>query len=447
MYNPIANNGCETLAEEITQLSAHMNAATYKLLEMIAEFDEERGWDGWSSCAHWLNWACGWSLRAGREKVRVAKALQDCPLIAEAFRKGEVSFSKVRAMTRVATAETESYLLEMARYGTAVHIEKLVRHYRRVVRDEALGRAESQFQERSFERYYEDDNTMVIKLRLPPEKAALVIKAVDQLVDEGIKQEREEQTSGDSETPEVINDGGPAGPWEEAGTSTWSQRRADAFCHLAYTHLESLRTTRASNPYQVVIHVDQKTLSQGDAGLCELENGPELANETAQRLGCDAEVLEVTEDEFGEPLNVGRRRRTMPTALARALSIRDQGCRFPGCDHKMYVEGHHIQHWARGGETKLHNMIQLCHLHHRAVHEGQCQVQRVGPNAFEFRDREGRVIPESNPSQIGFAQRVVRLTAPETTDSTRLPRWDGTEADYGSMICNLQDATERGKGH
>ena len=222
-------------------------------------------------------------------------------------------------MTRVATAETEEYLLQIARHGTAVHLEKVVRHYRRVVEEETLERAEQQFNERSFEQYYEDDNTLVIKVRLPAEQGEVVTTAIDQMVDEEIQQERERNgTLGccAKHRPEDDLYDGPAGPQAETPKPTRSQRRADAFSRLALAHLETTGSKKTGKPYQVVVHIDQTTLNEGKAGLCELENGPELATETVKRICCDAEVIEVVEDDFGEPLNVGRSRRTMPTALA-----------------------------------------------------------------------------------------------------------------------------------
>ena len=134
---------CETLGQEITQLAAHIHAATYRLLCLIREFDTRGGWGGVGvmSCAHWLNWQCGISLNAAREKVRVAHALGGLPKMSAAFAKGEVSYSKVRAMTRVATPENEDYLLMVAHHGTATHVDRLVRAYRGVERREERERA------------------------------------------------------------------------------------------------------------------------------------------------------------------------------------------------------------------------------------------------------------------------------------------------------------------
>ena len=128
----------EALGERIAELSAYIQAATYRLLVMLREFDERVGYGDFRSCAHWLHWRTGLNLGAAREKMRVANALAELPKISAAMERGEVSYSKVRAMTRVATPASEEYLLMLAQAGTASHIEKIVRAWRRVSRQEEL---------------------------------------------------------------------------------------------------------------------------------------------------------------------------------------------------------------------------------------------------------------------------------------------------------------------
>ena len=113
VFAPYPYEHVRSLEDQITELAAHIHAATYRLLVLIHEYDDYDGWEGpgMKSCAHWLNWKCGISLGAAREKVRVAHALVDLPLISSAFRQGQISYSKVRAMTRVAAADNEEYLL------------------------------------------------------------------------------------------------------------------------------------------------------------------------------------------------------------------------------------------------------------------------------------------------------------------------------------------------
>ena len=118
------------------------------------------------------------------------------------------------------------------------------------------------------------------------------------------------------------------------------------------------------------------------SGRCEVDEGPAIPIESARRMSCDASTVTIVEDERGEPLDVGRKTRTIPPALRRALNSRDRGCVFPGCTHKRYVDGHHIHHWSDGGETKLSNLVTLCRFHHRAVHEGGIKVERLDDGAW-----------------------------------------------------------------
>src|SRR5579864_2427999 len=130
----------EELGEQIAELAAQISAATYELLAMLRDFDARGGWNsGFHTCAHWLCWRVGLDLGAAREKVRVARALGALPLLSAAMRRGDVSYSKVRALTRIATPANEQELLRFARAGTAAHVERLVRGMRRVDRIDRMG--------------------------------------------------------------------------------------------------------------------------------------------------------------------------------------------------------------------------------------------------------------------------------------------------------------------
>ena len=177
---PLPSFSLETLEHQITELAAHIHAANYRLLCLIAEFDRREGWFQWGilSCAHWLNWKCGIGLGAARDKVRVARNLGSLPNISEAFRTGQVSYSKVRAMTRVATPENEHYLLNIARHGTAAHVERLVCNYRKVQRIAERQRANTLHEERCVKFHHDTDGALVLEARLPPETGAIVLEAL-----------------------------------------------------------------------------------------------------------------------------------------------------------------------------------------------------------------------------------------------------------------------------
>ena len=136
------------------------------------------------------------------------------------------------------------------------------------------------------------------------------------------------------------------------------------------------------------MHVDDSAL-RGGAGRSD------LPIDTVKRLTCDGSLITIVEDDDGTPLDVGRKRRTVSTALKRALWSRDRGCTFPGCHHKHYVDAHHIRHWADGGDTSVDNLALLCSHHHTLLHEGRFRIRRAADGALRFERADGRVIRAS----------------------------------------------------
>src|SRR6187399_1942922 len=171
----------DELASEICTLAGHLNAANHRLLVLIAEFDKRNGWfEGVTqSCAHWLNWKCGIAMGAAREKVRVARALENLSRISAAMASGALSYSKAREITRIGNAGNEEYLLMIAEHGTAAHVERLVRAYRRCQEAEELSRERRQQQSRRVSFRYDDDGSLILTCQLPAEVGAFVMKALD----------------------------------------------------------------------------------------------------------------------------------------------------------------------------------------------------------------------------------------------------------------------------
>ena len=406
------------LAAQITELAGHLNAANYRWLALVAEFDRRNGWSDGStqSCAHWLNWQCGIDMGAAREKVRVAHALEKLPRIAAAMSRGELSYSKARALTRVACENTEEYFLSIALHGTAAHVEKLVRCYRRAKESEELSREAQQQASRMVSCFYDEDGCLVLKARLPAEIGARVLKALDAAANDVSAETSEERPS-------------------------LGVRRADALGQIAESFLQhGSEAMSGGDRHQIVVHVDAETLRESCAGRCELEDGPSLSAETARRFACDASVITVLENEKGEPLNVGRKTRSIPPALRRALNARDRGCRFPGCSNTRYVDGHHIHHWAKGGETKLSNLVQLCRFHHRQVHEGNVVVEILDDGALRFVRSNGESFESVAPDhghpladwrQLPSDHEQEGIHIDKTTAATL---WRGETMDYGLAI-------------
>ena len=420
----------ESLGDEICELAAHIAAATCRWLLLLAEWDRREGWAEWGlrSCAHWLSWRCSLSLTTARDHVRVARRLDELPLVREAFGAGVLSFCKVRALTRVATPETEAQLLMLAEHSTGAQLDTIVRGFGNALAadDEAACRSHEC---RSLSWEWEDDGSLRIRGRLPADEGALVVAALEAA---------RRPWPGDDEPPDSSAPG--ADPPSAAALA------ADALGTVARIALAAGDgPPDAADRCQLVVHVDAQTLagSQGDGTAgdrCELEHGPALAPETARRLGCDAALVRIIEQD-GEPLSVGRRTRTIPTALRRALRSRDAGCRFPGCTHGRFLHAHHIEHWARGGTTDLGNLVQLCSHHHRLVHEGGFTVERRA-GAVCFRRPDGRTIAPVAPGGRARGPGIVRRHRDERRaidENTCRARSAGAPLDYGLAVGGLME--------
>src|SRR6266850_8197827 len=356
----------DRLGDEIAELSAHLDAATARLLDLVRAFDARGGWNtGFRSCAAWLSWRVGLDLGAARERVRVARALGTLPLLAEALGRGELSYAKVRALTRVATPETEARLLAVGRAGTAAHVERIVRGWRCVDRRAEARETKHRHATRALHVYHDEDGMVILRGRLEPEAGALLLQA--------LAAARESLYQRGRARPGAATDPGGV----SAETSTMAQKQADALALLAETALHhGLDPGTPGERYQVVVHVDAPALADPEQpGQSVLEDGTRVSAETSRRLACDASRVVMRHDEDGRTVEVGARTRTIPPALRRALHHRDQGCRFPGCG-LPFGQGHHVRHWAQGGPTTLSNLALLCRRHHRAVHEEGYQVER-----------------------------------------------------------------------
>jgi 5-methylcytosine-specific restriction endonuclease McrA len=317
----------------------------------------------------------------------------------------------------VATPETEARLLGVGRAGTAAHVERIVRGWRRVDRRAEARETAQRHASRALHVYQDEDGMVVLRGRLEPEVGALLMQAIAaaretlyQQVRAGAANARPADPAGDAPTP--------------------AQQWADALALLAETALHHLDPGAPGERYQVVVHVDAQALSEpaqpgrsaledgmgvsaetsrhlacdtsrvlaepDQPGQSVLEDGARVSAETSRRLACDASRVVMRHDEDGRLVEIGARTRTIPPALRRALHHRDQGCRFPGCGGR-FAEGHHLRHWAHGGPTTLSNLALLCRRHHRAVHEEGYQVARWPAGTLRFRRPDGRPLPEVPP--------------------------------------------------
>jgi hypothetical protein len=393
----------ERLESEITQLAAHIHAATARWVGLVAEYDRRMAWADWDckSCAHWLAWRCGLGMNAAREHLRVARSLAELPAITREFEAGRLSFTQVRALTRVALPDNEKELVELA-----------------------LGAPASQ---------------LVGEL----EEEGVSAETLENELEAEIFDELGEKAFGeiDEQDARAVKERGDARDrfFASQMTSDYARRRADALVALADAGLAGGSRGRAgADRHQVMVHVDIGPLVKDSLdGRSELEDGTPLAPETIRRLGCDCSIVTSLERD-GEILSVGRKTRTISTPIRRALIARDRHCRFPGCTAKVWVDGHHIDHWVHDGETKLSNLILVCRVHHRAVHEYSYRVVPQGNEVTFFRPDGTRIETPSpsTPDKVVATNDAARL---EIGPETCVPDWYGDPWDYDTTVARLLD--------
>ncbi len=347
----------------------------------------------------------------------MARALGTLPAIDAALRTGSLSYAKVRALTRVATAATEAKLLEMARMATGAQLERLCRGYRLVVEGEKAPAPE----ERSVQRRLLPGGMVKLELVLEPDEADLILRAVDRA-----REVHAEETA----QP-------PAQGADVSAETSWPSR-ADGVVKLAESFLAGNPVSGSGGErFQVMVHVDQDVLGADGDWAATLEDGTHVSAETFRRVACDCGLVAVGHD--GEALNIGRRARSIPPAIRRALMLRDRGCAFPGCSHTRFLHAHHIEHWLHGGETKLDNLVMLCTFHHHLVHEGGWTVTTADDGVLVFsspagkrctRSPEAERIERAVPWLHEWAEERDLVLGPEVN----VPEWDGKAPDYGLAV-------------
>ena len=356
----------DQLGDEITLLAGQINAACYSFLKLIAEFDNRDAW-----AAGGIR-SCGINLGSAREKIRVAHCLESLPKINVAFSLGEISYSKVRAMTRVATDDNEDFLLMIAQHGTASHMEQ------------------KDVSAETFSEQTSSDNVVSLEFPYANKRAAALITMAEHYL-------------------------------------------------ASATNAEGVKSLAGSERCQIMLHVDINTLQSqpSDNKYCNIDNKHWISPETAKRLSCDASLVTVLEDDKGNVLNIGRRSRTIPPAIQRALSLRDATCRHPGCCTSNYLDAHHIQHWADGGETSLDNLLMLCRHHHRGLHKGEFSIS-VENAAVVFTTAKGKRLEPSIYPQ--FPQNVTPNfdnVFPLINKNTAVTQWRGEVMDFGMAVDGL----------
>jgi Domain of unknown function (DUF222) len=456
----------EHLEARICELAGHLTAATCRFLELVADFDARQGWASWEmpSCAAWLSWKCQIAPGTAREHVRVARALPDLPLIRAEFAAARLSYAKVRALTRIATADNEEDLAQMATPMTAGQLERFARAHRRVT-DAEGARARSR---RELRWGWVDDHEFSFRGQLPPEEAAVVLQALRAAMNdlehphdhdnasaetraaELARQDKEDGTAWDQPLP-------PPRRKEDAGSL------ADALVGICADYLAA-HAAQADNPdtYQVIIHAGTGAITStgqpGDVpaetrkalaetvpllafpeshpawpGRSHLEDGAAISPATLQMIACNAAITTMLHDGDGTVLNVGRRTRKPSAALRRAARERDRHrCRYPGCESRR-VDLHHIRYWSNGGETKLANLISLCKAHHHLVHDRHIIIATVSGD-FAFYLPDGARMAGSPPLPPSNPDAVTACHGAEIGPTTIIPPHSGGRLDLNMAV-------------
>jgi hypothetical protein len=407
----------DVLEAEICQGAANLTAAEAEWLLMVAEFDEREGWasHGMRSCAHWLAWRISMNLAAAREKIRVAHAVARFPDYATAMSAGLLTYSKVRAISRVANEDNAGDLLALALAGTSHHVERIVAAYRRtsLLDDDTDTRAHLEREVRTST----DDGMTTITIRLPVEAGKSFIAAIDRFVRRDdltiAHRTRRADAAIDMAEHAIAHIHHPAG----------SDARYLATLYLdpnAFTEAHQRATTDTDDgpPPCPAANASATPPSRSPAaqpgGCCAVAAGHGVGDtpagvslNTARRMLCDAVLEAVAVDDNGNPIALGAQRtHTITGRMRRLVTLRDQGCRFPGCERAAWVDIHHIIHWADNGPGQSENLLALCRHHHGLMHEGGWNIAGNPDNDVAFINPNGTTHGTTAPLQRGDATSV-----------------------------------------
>lgn len=400
------------LEDCLVGMAGQLAAMTCRFLDALAAFDARGGWCGVGirSCAHWLSWKCGTSLRTGQEQVRVAAALQALPLLHKAFAEGRVSYSKVRAVSRVADRDTEAELVEVAMTKPASHLERLCAGLAKAASEDDVEPTPTE----SIGRWrWQDEGTLKVTLTLTAADGARFLAGVT-------RAEQERMRTGEA----THVDGWAGAPSDVAAAVVVLAERAcvELAAPVIGPHAEVVVEHRAD-------------------GRVRIAEGPALSGVEAAELACGAAEFRRTVDEGGAVLNWGRTRRA-PTALQiKALSRRQDGCcGVPGCGRRRFLHVHHVRFWCDGGATDLDNLVLLCGEHHRLLHRGYLSIDILGRQRFRYLDAGGSELV-SAPLIKPDAQELWPF--PDIEPDAILPNWGGEPLDVGYATWVLMTEWER----
>ncbi|MGV9794815.1 DUF222 domain-containing protein [Gordonia sp. NPDC003422] len=419
-HTPADQLSTTELTDRVVGYAGQIAALTARFLEYLAEFDARRAWsgEGIRSCADWLSWRTGLSRRTAQDHVRVAHALTSLPAIRTAFTEGRLTYSKVRALTRVATPIRENELLNVALSATAAQVERLVKSIRNIdaldpdtgtpLEPTAVRRSKGNWR-------LHCDGTLSVSLRLSPVDGAAFLAAVVRAEYERLR------TSGDADVPRnALTDPETAGPTDgnlkEPGEriDLWRGVPHDisaAVIAMADTTRTLTDVPELTRGAEIIVH---KPL-EDDLEDAHLEDGPALTDAEVDTLECVASVREIGKRK-GVTLRWGRKRHPPTAALVRMISGRDQHeCAHPGCGRTRHLHLHHVRPWSKGGTTDPDNLILLCSAHHAALHRGVFGITAHGNQHFTFHRPDGTHIDTAPHTRAPDRWRPDPHIAPDAT--------------------------------
>lgn len=409
----------ERLEAELCTWSANLAAAEFRWFALLAEFDRRDGWQQWEchSCVSWMTWQLGLDDRTAREKLRVARGLTALPLVCEQMRLGRLSYSKVRAITRIAEPANEASLVAIALAGTTAQVERVVAAYRRALppNDEASDAA--QWTRRGVQVRQHDNRTITLTVTLPAATAMEVLAAIDHFTARPGLQP-------DGERPSL------------------AARRADALVAVAGAALAATDDQLATGRHRYLVHLHtghDRQEAHPDGTDEEMAVG--VSGATAERLCCDAdEETVVHSQEDGAALGVSKRSSTVRGRLRRLVQLRDRTCRVPGCGLRARKEIHHLHHRGHGGTNELDNLLLVCGYHHHRLHEGGWQAERLDDGTIKFTLPNGVVVPSAPPTVVGDSETVVAFSRNAADGRCK---WEGDRLDLDWTLMTLISQTPR----
>ncbi|MFE0748401.1 HNH endonuclease [Gordonia sp. NPDC058843] len=402
----------EVLEARVLGYAAQITALTAAFLDLVGELDERESWrgPGIHSLAHWLSWKAGIAPRTAHEHVRVAKAIRELPVIRTAFGEGRLSYSKVRALTRVATPEREQELVNLASSCTASQLDRAVRAMGQIDRDRGVEEDSRPPVESTGRWTWNADGSLSVSLRLTPLDGARFLAG-------SVRAEYERtRTCDDPDLPTVdsvprnTEPGSVASDSELVSEVVPSRRRdlwrqvpsnvAPAVVAMADMVHDGIAMPDLAPGAEILVHAGEGVES------AHLDDGPGLSEVEVAEAWCGASRREVVSRRVpGQPgklalLGLGRRKRSPNKALVRALLVRDRCCQMPGCGRTRHLHAHHVQFWSTGGRTDPDNLILLCGSCHRALHRGEFAITAHGLQRFTFHRPDGAEIEVAPPTAV-----------------------------------------------